>query len=249
MKALKIGGSVITNKFEYKKPNLKEIKRISKELKGNERELILIHGAGSFGHPLVEEMDLRNGIKNEKQKESITKIQNSVKELNKLFTEELTKQGIAVTTIHPSSCCLTKNGSIDVFEKKPIREALKQNIMPILHGDIVLDKEKGTEILSGDKIITYLSKELDIKKIGMGARSAVLDNQGEPIKKLKNQNLDIFKETKSIDVTGGMKLKVKELLSTKKPSFIFDATKKGNIKRFLENEKIGTEVLYNDNKG
>ena len=46
---LKIGGSVITDKSKILKPNISSMKNISKILKKFDR-VILVHGAGSFGH-------------------------------------------------------------------------------------------------------------------------------------------------------------------------------------------------------
>ncbi len=249
MKALKLGGSVITNKHKYKKPDKNQIKRIINEIKDHYKEIILVHGAGSFGHPIVKENKLEKGIKTEKQRNSIIEVQNSVKELNKLFIDLLKKENIPCMVIHPSSCFTTKNDDIQTFGGlEPIKIAYEQDILPIMYGDLVLDQEKGVSVLSGDKIITFLAKELPIEKIGMGARSAVLDSEKNPIKKITRFDSSIFQETKSVDVTGGMSYKVKQLLKIKQPSYIFDATKEKNIKKFLSDEEIGTEVIYNDNK-
>ncbi|PTD93415.1 amino acid kinase [archaeon SCG-AAA382B04] len=244
MKALKIGGSVITDKFKYKQPDESQIKRISEELRSKYKNLILIHGAGSFGHPLVEKNNLKNQIKTPKQFIETSKVQESVKELNKIFVKKIRSQEIPFITIHPSSCAITKNGEIKKFPTKTIKQALKKEVLPILHGDMVLDEEKGAKVLSGDKIITYLAEKLNAEKIGMGARSPVLDKNGKPLNKIQKTDLEALKGAKSTDVTGGMKRKVEELLKTKKESFIFNATKKGNIEKFLNNQKIGTEVLH-----
>lgn len=243
MKALKVGGSVITNKFKYKTPRKKQIKKISKEIKNNYKNLILIHGAGSFGHPLVEEKNLTEKIKTKKQYLDVSRVQESIKELNKIFTTELRKKDIPYLNIHPSSCCVTRDGEIKKLETKPIKQALNKEILPILHGDMVLDNERGASVLSGDRIATYLAQKLDVHRIGMGARSPVLDKNGKPKEVIEKSDIKALKGAKSKDVTGGMKNKVKELLKTNKKSFIFDATQEGNIKKFLENQKLGTEVL------
>ena len=49
---LKVGGSVLTEKGEERKARKDEIRRISKEISSSGRKnLILVHGAGSYGHP------------------------------------------------------------------------------------------------------------------------------------------------------------------------------------------------------
>ena len=63
---IKLGGSAITDKskkYSYKKEIMS---RLSTEIKKSNKEIILIHGAGSFGHILAEEYDLNSGYKNDK---------------------------------------------------------------------------------------------------------------------------------------------------------------------------------------
>ena len=56
---LKIGGSVITDKSKILKPNISSMKNISKILKKFDR-VILVHGAGSFGHYYARKYKLQN---------------------------------------------------------------------------------------------------------------------------------------------------------------------------------------------
>ena len=52
---LKIGGSILTNKNAVSEVDTKSLKRIASEIKSSLdnsfKELIIVHGAGSFGHP------------------------------------------------------------------------------------------------------------------------------------------------------------------------------------------------------
>ena len=52
---LKFGGSVITDKkSEIPKVNHKVLDRICNILKDKERNMIIVHGAGSYGHPIAK---------------------------------------------------------------------------------------------------------------------------------------------------------------------------------------------------
>jgi isopentenyl phosphate kinase len=46
---VKIGGAAITDKHQFEQAKLSDIDAIVEQFKGSHRELILIHGAGSFG--------------------------------------------------------------------------------------------------------------------------------------------------------------------------------------------------------
>ena len=52
---LKIGGSIITNKDSQREVDTSSLKRIASEIKSSLdnsfKELIIVHGAGSFAHP------------------------------------------------------------------------------------------------------------------------------------------------------------------------------------------------------
>ncbi|MBS7631517.1 amino acid kinase, partial [Candidatus Bathyarchaeota archaeon] len=59
---LKLGGSVVTEKDKPVTPNKENIKRLSREIaEAGEGELILIHGGGSYGHPVADEYNLSEG--------------------------------------------------------------------------------------------------------------------------------------------------------------------------------------------
>jgi len=63
---LKIGGSVITEKGSVSRAREAEIDRISREIavfrKDSDSQLILVHGAGSFGHPHAMKYRLSEGF-------------------------------------------------------------------------------------------------------------------------------------------------------------------------------------------
>jgi isopentenyl phosphate kinase len=59
---VKIGGSVITDKKSLTpKINSKNLKIIAGQLKNFKLPYILIHGAGSFGHPIVKKSGIDRG--------------------------------------------------------------------------------------------------------------------------------------------------------------------------------------------
>jgi len=69
---LKLGGSVITdkkgNKLAVKKAKLKKTASvISKVIKKKKFKLIIVHGAGPFGHKIVTDYKIENGVKTQKQ--------------------------------------------------------------------------------------------------------------------------------------------------------------------------------------
>ncbi|WP_094226501.1 isopentenyl phosphate kinase [Methanolobus psychrotolerans] len=245
---LKIGGSVITDKSaDDGAARVSKIERIAGEISGFEGKLIIVHGAGSFGHPQVKRFGLTG--KFDHIGSIITHM--SVRELNTMVVEALNFAGVNALPVHPMACVVSKNGRIKSMFTEQIGEMLANGFVPVLHGDMVMDSELGTSVLSGDQIVPYLAIQMKASRIGIGsAEEGVLNNKGEVIPSISNSNFDQIKEylggSSNTDVTGGMLGKVLELLKlseqSNSTSYIFNAGNAGNISDFLKGKNIGTAI-------
>lgn len=246
---LKIGGSVITDKDSVSVAKKDEIDRISQEIAAFKKEvkmpLILVHGAGSFGHPQAIEHMSKGFNAN-----GAYLTHTSVKVLNSMVVYSLNKAGLNALPVHPLSSCLLENGNIVEFQTAQIKLMLERDIVPVLHGDVVMDRVLGAAVLSGDRIVPYLAVVTAASGIGAGSNvDGVLDEKGEVIKKITPRSfIDMKKDimgAKAPDVTGGMFGKVSELVELSKKgisSRIFNAAKKGTVSKFLYGEDVGTLI-------
>jgi len=98
---LKLGGSVITDKSVENSFKKDIVERLALEIKKANKEVIIIHGAGSYGHILAKKYDLNNGYKNEEQKLGFAKTHTSVQQLNSLVLKSLQQNNIAAVSIPP----------------------------------------------------------------------------------------------------------------------------------------------------
>ena len=249
---LKIGGSVITAKDSDipEQAKLADIDRLSHEIASfkseSDSKLILIHGAGSFGHSQAMKYKL-----NEEFNARGTYITHaSVKKLNAMVLDSLNNAGVPSLPVHPLNSCLFDNGKLVSFQLEQIKVMLERGIVPVLHGDVVMDRTKGAGVLSGDRIIPYLALELKASTIGAGSNvDGVLDEKDEVIKKITPHSFADMKKhirgSASADVTGGMLGKVSEFLELANKgisSRIFNASRKGMVSRFLYGEDVGTLI-------
>lgn len=179
---LKLGGSIITEK-DAKMPTIndKNLARISKEIKSalnhpdhtnnSNNGLIIVHGAGSFGHPFASEYQIGKPFKIEedfeKKKIGFSLTQSWVKKLNSIICDALREEGIPVVSIQPSSFVITKNKRIEFANLDIIKKYLENGFIPVIYGDVVLDKEETIKmaVVSGDQIINYLAKHLRPKRV------------------------------------------------------------------------------------
>lgn len=259
---IKLGGSLITDKekpFTVKGEIVEDLTRQIKETLDENKNLSLIigNGGGSFPHYPAVKYKMNNGIKNENQKYGFCAVQDAAAQLNRIIVSQLLKAGVKACSINPSSMIIAENNKIKEFFTQPIIEIIKLGIVPVLYGDIVIDKKLGAKIFSTERLLTELVLRLEKSKIKVdmvihnGLTKGVLDQTGNLINLINKKNYKklekIFYQTKGYDVTGGMSHKVKECLNLsqyKIKSLIINGISKKNLLKeaILGNKVEGTII-------
>jgi isopentenyl phosphate kinase len=253
---LKIGGSVITEKSEELTPRMQDMNRLAEEIKKSVvQNLVIVHGGGSFGHPVAQKYSISLGFK-EGNQQGFAETHHVMTVLNGLFMDALIWRGIPAISITPSSCITTKNGRIQSFEEARLKALIKMGFLPVIYGDGVLDAELGFTILSGDQLVAHIATRFDTERIIIGVDVDGLynaDPKAEKTAKMhKRLTLAELKalqsqlcKPRSCDVTGGMFGKMTELLpaiehgipvmivNAKKPNYIYKALKGENVEGTL----------------
>jgi isopentenyl phosphate kinase len=255
---LKIGGSVITDKFsKIPKVNHENLKRISEEIASiydkEKMSLIIIHGAGSYGHQIVNKTKIGEGIKNNEQLKAFAETQRLQNELNCIFTKYLIEEGLPAIPCQASSFAVMDSGRIVKMDLSAIEGLLEAGMIPVLYGVPAYDKTQKCSILSGDQIAPYLAVKLNARKIihatnvdGVFTGDPNLSPNAKLIPEINSKNIEQVKEwltgSTATDVTGGMFGKVSELLEIGIESQIMNALVSGNIIKAFKGEKIGTII-------
>ncbi|MEM0128364.1 MAG: isopentenyl phosphate kinase [Thermoplasmatales archaeon] len=152
MLLLKIGGSVITDKSKYGKIRRGNLQSLCSEVAGH-GDIIIVHGAGSFGHILALKYGLdQPGPVQGKEKE-ISRVIGDVSYLNNVFVRTLLKNGIHSVGIPPHSIYSGTEINTEIVE-----EYFKSNILPVLYGDVVI-WQNHFRIISGDEIMVHLARK------------------------------------------------------------------------------------------
>jgi isopentenyl phosphate kinase len=260
---LKIGGSVATYKnrpgISVRKSLLKKIAQSIKYAQNKGKfNLIVIHGAGAGGHQLAKKYKLEKGAGNDKKKwhgALISRITNQA--LNNSIVEIFVKEGLRAVSANTASVVIQKNGHIEDVNLGIIKEALSQNCIPILYGEMVFDKKLGMTICSGDAIAPYLADKLKAQKMFFASDiNGIFDKDPhiyKDAKLIEKINLgDIKKNIKlskshNVDVTDGLSGKIKNLEKLKSSHTelieIFNGLFEKNYgKVFLERKFIHTRI-------
>jgi len=255
---LKIGGSVITDKNTELGVHMDVISRIADELQeANTRNLIIVHGGGSFGHPVAQKHAIKEGFKEEQQIIGFAETHHVMTVLNGLLMDALIWRGIPAVSVTPSSCVMTRNGRIQCFEDSPLKQLLKMGFIPVLYGDAVFDTELGFTILSGDQLVSFLAVRFNAKNILIGVDVDGLydadPKKNAEAKMFDRLTLDELKNVKGLiggstayDVTGGMSSKIAELMPAVEhgiPVLIFNAAKPKYIYKVLKGDRVKGTVI------
>lgn len=276
---LKLGGSILTNK-DSKEPevNYTNLNRIALEIKeslinngmdnfknnnSSNQSLVIIHGAGSYGHPPAKKYEIGKEFNNDqypKKRLGFSKTQICVKKLNTIICDVLVSHGLPCVSIQASSFITTKNKRINNFNLNLIERYLDEGFIPVIYGDVVLDDELKVAVLSGDQILQYMAINLNLssksnkKEVILGTDvNGVYTRNPKKYKDAKHipilnslEDIEELDTTTNIDVTGGMVGKIKELLELVNigiESKIINANEPGAIIDALNNKDIKGTVI------
>ncbi len=244
LKILKLGGSIITDKSRKATARMEQISRIAEEIAGT-KNLIVVHGAGSFGHIHAKEY----GLPERFDKEGLLKTHLSVSSLNRMVVEALHKAGADSLPVHPLSNTILRDGRISKMEIAVIEEMLARGLIPVLHGDVAMDISRGAGIVSGDQLVSYMAKALGASLVAMGTDVDGVLFEGRVLRRIHAEDMAALDSqlfpARGVDVTGGMRGKIAELLELASigiDSQIFNAGAAGNIRRVLAGEHVGTLI-------
>jgi len=226
---IKWGGGLITKKDELKQAKLDVIDSLAQQvLECNLAgiDVILVHGAGSFGHLKAKKYRLAEGRLDDVQSrnlgaltqdEAIVEVRNDMLELNQHIMNALTKLDISAVSLPPHEWVKGIGqhfeGSLEFFISAP------KGITMVTFGDVVpCEGKQEFGILSGDDLVARLAVEIpDVSRLvfaigGVDGVLAVPPSQAGPndlIENLLPEDAFEGEHESAIDVTGGIGLKVK----------------------------------------
>ena len=246
LEILKLGGSVVTFKDRCMTANSDAIKRIAQEISAaGGRGLVIVHGGGSYGHPLAKKHKISDGYHSDTQLPGFSKTRQAMIQLNSIIVDALLDENIPATSINPSSFIVTDNKRIREIDFKIVNQYLKVGMVPVLYGDAVLDNERRFTILSGDQLAVRLATDLKAERLiygvdvdGVYTANPKITTKAKLIESLsliQMKGLVEIGEALSTDVTGGMFGKVHEatyaveagvdvmILNALKPEYVYRA--------------------------
>lgn len=259
---IKLGGSVVTDKEASRSaPRTNVIRSLAGQIKSvyksSKWKIILVHGAGSFGHPLAKKYNLQHGMRTPKQKVGFCLTDQKMLRLNSIIMSNLLKCSIPAVSLPPRAFVCQSGGKLKILNHELIRFYLEHDQVPVLFGDVVLDDKWGCFILSGDIIVSYLARKLKASKVvflsdvdGIYEKDPKVDRKASKIDLINGDNLekvlDGIAQKNPTDVTGEMRGKILAIKKNLKrvEVIITSGLLDGNLTSALRNQRIGTRLFF-----
>jgi len=172
----------------------------------------------------------------------------------------LAAAGLHPFSLAPSSSVVADGGRPLAAAVEPLLLALAHGLLPVLYGDVVLDRRQGVAICSTERLFELLCRELPVhgapvrRVLWLGETDGVNDAEGRPLARLDGGAFagsaalrGAIGGAAGTDVTGGMLHRVETALALAGrgiPSLIANGTVPGLLARALRGDRVpGTEVV------
>jgi isopentenyl phosphate kinase len=226
---VKLGGSLITDKTRAETARRDVIARLAAEVRCAldalpGLQLLLGHGSGSFGHWQANRYGTRDGVLGRAGWVGFARVSASAARLNQLVVDHLIESGVPVLAIRPSSSAWCRDGVLERLDTHPIKCALENGLVPLVHGDVGLDETRGGTIISTEELMAFLAPEFRPSRIlllgetlgVMKDSDRVGDSRGAAYPRIAPDTLEAASGSlggaRGPDVTGGMMTKVHQML-------------------------------------
>ncbi len=258
---LKLGGSLITEKAREESPRREVIARLAEEIArataGAPFSLLVAHGSGSFGHVAAQRHGIGRGPLSPEQLAGACRTQERAAALHRIVFAALLEAGVQAFSMAPSSCVVAVAGQPAEIDLEPLLLALERGLLPVLYGDVVLDREWGVSICSTERLFRLLAprllgRGLKIRRaVWLGETDGLWDSAGRTVPRVTAETfaeaLGAIGAPAGTDVTGGMRHRLEtalELAGLGIPSLLANGLTPGLLAEALRGEKVtGTEVI------
>ncbi len=260
---IKLGGGLITDKTQYKvvfRERIDAVSNVISRIIDLGHSVIVIHGAGSFGHIEAKKWEISGGLKpdiSNQQYSAIDTIRGDMDELNSIVIESLIRAGVQCESLPPRNWVngvgTTFLGDLRVFERS------SESAVPVSFGDVVdVEGDSHFGILSGDHLMVRLANELpDVVLCAflLGDAEGLLTGPPDSeesflIKRWSQSQRFIGEHDTTIDVTGGILLKVEcasEIAGAAEHVWFIDGKVPSRMLEILsDGDTVGTRIVLGD---
>jgi isopentenyl phosphate kinase len=165
---VKLGGSAITDKARFEtldEAGLRAAAEAVRRCVADGRRVVVVHGAGSFGHFQAREHGVSRGGDGDSWRLGLAVTRRSVTKLNGLVVDALARAGVPAVAVAAFPRVATRRRELRATRATAafVADALRladDGFTPVLHGDAVLDDAQRCAIVSGDALLRRCAADL-----------------------------------------------------------------------------------------
>lgn len=214
MMLIKLGGSAISDKSKPFSFNKNPIYELAKLLRRIGEIPVIVHGGGSFAHPVAKSYGLGGGVRDWGQLIGVSLTTVALNILNSKIALTFAEAGIPTYTIRTGSMFRRSRGEIitNQYLVDLVRGLIDVGVAPLLYGDVIPDDDGLFSIMSGDEIMYELAlrvkPNLALFLIDLYGVYTDGPGKGSLIKEYR-VGMRISSQESGIDVTGGLASKLR----------------------------------------
>ncbi len=221
---VKLGGSVVTRKREVERLRPKVLARLAREIaEVRDRRVVLLHGAGSFGHPGAKRFGLSlppgKGTSGAERIRGAAIVSAEVRRLHLAVLRELVRAGASPASVPMATHARNRAGELVHLDPSAMKSALEGGFLPVSFGDVVPDEAWGSSILSADTIAVALVAPLRAERVVFvsdveGVLEGPPGRRRTPVGEVTAATIAALRPPAGTpDVTGGIRGKVTAMLA------------------------------------
>lgn len=257
MRLVKLGGSVITDKDRLRSFRRNDCLRLCRELSMIDDALVLVHGAGSFGHILASEGQLHQGVDSSDKKRLglAERVHQDVLALDSMVLDCMDEAGMHGRPLSPRDFGKFSSGEMTDFRAEKFEDLLSEDAVPVSFGDVVPDSVRTVSICSGDLVMLALARHFRPDEVifvadvdGVFDRDPKEHPDARLIEEISPEDIDgIAAGTRKNDVTGAMRDKLARMIEIARHCencIILNGNSPGRLEGALKGEHIvSTRVI------
>ncbi|MBA3945314.1 MAG: uridylate kinase [Herpetosiphonaceae bacterium] len=220
---LKLGGSVLTDKRRPEALQTAVLHDMAQSIRQlleqhGELRLVIGHGGGSFGHHWAARYGTQHGIHDPRGWQGFARVQDAQGRLNRAVVAILIEAGINAVSLQPSAGAIAASGVIEHWDLTGLTAMLSHDLVPVIYGDVVIDRDRSAAIISTEQLFGYLVPRLKPQRLVLVGEGGVWtadprhNAQATLIPTINQHNIEAVLAQSGasygVDVTGGMASKV-----------------------------------------
>ncbi len=258
----KLGGSLLTDKQQERALRAGELGRIAGEVARAHTDLrargvgcVLGHGSGSFGHVAAARAGYCRDQR-ERRSSGAGAIQHEAAALHHAVAGALLAQGVETFSLLPGSFVVADGGGREAVFSQPLAQALRNGLLVLTQGDVVMDLQLGYTICSTEAVLLAAAEALAALGVSVrevlffGETDGLLGEHGRTLPTIgagqREELRRVLAPPSGTDVTGGMELRLATVLALAERgirSRLLNGLVAGTVERALSGLAAGGTIV------